>query len=202
MNVQENVITIGGSAQMIADYLRFAMNNLLFQRGVYPPNDFTPIEKYGIPIYMSQNHGVCEFFDKVLQKAEEWTSKKMVKSVIFVIHNVATKEIIERWDFQLKYEEGNPSADGTSQVSYKPLPKIQGEIRDVMRQITSTISFLPVLEQTCAFDVYIERDGGDLPEKWEEMPDVVISNSQTVKMRGFSTGIHELDTFVTYKLMP
>jgi mitotic spindle assembly checkpoint protein MAD2 len=67
-----------------------------------------------------------------------------------VIANVVTKEVLERWDFKLEYEkpEGSTTENGDL-VGKKDLKVIQKEIRDVLRQICSTVSFLPLLDCPC-----------------------------------------------------
>ncbi|XP_049743010.1 mitotic spindle assembly checkpoint protein MAD2A-like [Elephas maximus indicus] len=69
---------------------------------------------------------------------------------------------------------------------------IQDEIRSVIRQITATVTFLPLLGVSCSFDLLIYTDE-DLvvPEKWEESGPQFIISSEEVRLRSFTTTIHK-----------
>lgn len=120
-----------------------------------------------------------------------------------VITNAHSREVLECWDFKVQCE---PSADGenvdpNNPTSNKELKRIQQEIGSVMRQISATVSYLPLLDCICSFDILIHTvKDCELPEKWNETSAVTIQNSQTVKLRSFSTGLHQVDTVVNYKL--
>lgn len=67
-----------------------------------------------------------------------------------VIANINTKEVLERWDFKLEYEKTEDSTNEKGEVTgKKDIKIIQKEIRDVLRQICSTVSFLPLLDCPC-----------------------------------------------------
>ena len=105
---------------------------------------------------------------------------------------------MERWDFNVEYE-GDVSK-GNDQVSDKPLKQIKNEIRDVLKQIASSVAYLPLLDCLCSFDIQIyTKDNVELPKEWADAEPANIKNAQCVKMRSFSTNIHKLNTMVTYK---
>jgi mitotic spindle assembly checkpoint protein MAD2 len=74
------------------------------------------------------------------------------------------------------------------------------EIQAIIRQITVSVSFLPLLSDPCTFDllVYTEKDT-NTPNLWEESDARLIANPKTVALRSFSTKIHKVDTSVAYK---
>lgn len=115
-----------------------------------------------------------------------------------VISNVTNKEVMERWDFKVQYEgSGDLNPDS---VGNKELSTIQKEIRDVLRQICSTVSFLPLLDCPCSFDIQIfTKSDIDVPQQWAETAPSYIANSQEVQLRSFSTSLHKMDTVVSYK---
>lgn len=114
-----------------------------------------------------------------------------------MITNVRTLEVLERWDFNVEYE-GN-SGDETV-TSEKPLKQIQSEIRDVLKQIASSIAYLPLLDCICSFDIQIyTKSNVALPAEWADAQPANVKNAQSVKMRSFSTNIHKMETVVTYK---
>lgn len=129
-------------------------------------------------------------------------SKNELEKVSLVITNAHTKEVLECWEFQVQTEKSNEeNADPNNPTSNKELKRIQQEIGSVMRQISATVSYLPLLDCICAFDVLIHATKDCyVPEKWNETESVSIQNPQTVKLRSFSTGVHQVDTIVNYKL--
>lgn len=105
---------------------------------------------------------------------------------------------MERWDFNVEYEgDIKNSIDHTSE---KPLKQIKNEIRDVLKQIASSVAYLPLLDCLCSFDILIyTKDNVTLPAEWAEAEPANIKNAQSVKMRSFSTNLHKMETVVTYK---
>lgn len=119
-----------------------------------------------------------------------------------IITNVHNKEVLECWDFKVQNEPTDANdIDPNNPTSSKELKRIQMEIGSVMRQIASTVTYLPLLDGICSFDVliYTLRDC-EIPEKWNETEDVRIENSQAVNLRTFTTGLHKMETIVNYRL--
>lgn len=133
----------------------------------------------------------------------EWMACNELDKVSLVITNVHTKEVLECWDFKVQNDanEVGHKNDLTNPTSSKDLKRIQQEIGSVMRQISATVSYLPLLDCICSFDILIHTlKDCTVPEKWSETEGVVIQNSQVVQLRSFSTGLHKVDTVVNYKL--
>ncbi|XP_016969568.1 mitotic spindle assembly checkpoint protein MAD2A [Drosophila rhopaloa] len=198
----KNCITLKGSAQIIAEYLKYGINSILFQRGIYPAEDFDNTQQYGLTILMSKDPKIQTFLQNVLSQTEEWLSKNMINKISMVITNAHTKEVLECWDFKMQAELGDgENTDPTKLTTTKELARIQNEIRDVMRQISATVSYLPLLDCICTFDVMIHTlQNTELPAKWDETGAIIIQNAQAVQLRSFSTGLHKVDTVVNYKM--
>lgn len=73
---------------------------------------------------------------------------------------------------------------------------------DVIRQITACVSFLPLLERECTFDVLIGlKQGTECSEVGlESIQDMKIKNAEKVQLRSFATGFHDVQTCVEYKM--
>ncbi|XP_017771351.1 PREDICTED: mitotic spindle assembly checkpoint protein MAD2A [Nicrophorus vespilloides] len=193
----KSAITLKGSADIVCEYLDFGINSILFQRGIYPPEDFKPVENYGLTILMSQDSKIKEFLKVTLDQLNGWLVDRAVKKIALVISNVRTLDVMERWDFNVEYE--GDTTDG-AQTSEKPLKQIKNEIRDVLKQIASSVAYLPLLDCLCSFDIQIyTNDNVKLPTEWADTEPAHIKNAQCVKMRTFNTQIHKLETMVTYK---
>lgn len=136
----------------------------------------------------------------------EWLAQNKVEKFSMIISSVHTKEVLERWDFKIDSELDNQNKD-TSNIdpknptSSKDLKKIQDEIRAVMRQIAATVSYLPLLECLCSFDLHLHTvKDCEIPQNWNETENATIKNSQVVNLKSFSTGLQQVDTVVSYKM--
>ncbi|TKC51134.1 hypothetical protein EI555_008559, partial [Monodon monoceros] len=139
----------------------FGINSILYQRGLYPSETFTRVQKYGLTLL----------------------------KLVVVISNIESGEVLERWQFDIECDK---TAKDDSAPREKSEKAIQDEIRSVIRQITATVTFLPLLKVSCSFDLLIYTDK-DLvvPEKWEESGPQFITNSEEVRLRSFTTTIHK-----------
>ena len=123
-----------------------------------------------------------------------------------IISNVHSKEVLECWDFKVESEPIDQNQDPNlmdpnEPTSSKELKKIQGEIGAVMRQIAATVSYLPLLETVCSFDLLIHCEKElEIPQNWNETENISIKNSQVVHLKSFSTGLQKVETVVSYKM--
>lgn len=72
----------------------------------------------------------------------------------------------------------------------KPKKEVMSEIQAILRQITASVSFLPLLEEQCAFDLLVYTDkNSEVPALWEESDPRFIKDSTEVRLRSFSTKV-------------
>lgn len=68
------------------------------------------------------------------------------------------------------------------------------EIQAIIRQITASVSFLPLLEEQCAFDLLVYTDkNSEVPALWEESDPRYIKDSAEVRLRSFTTKVRSCD---------
>ena len=78
--------------------------------------------------------------------------------------------------------------------------EIKAEIGALIRQITASVSFLPLIDEPCAFDLLVYTDDDvQEPQGWEESDPRYIVNADEVKLRSFSTKVHRVDACVAFK---
>ena len=68
----KNTITLKGSAMMISEFMDFGINSILYQRDVYPANEFSPVQKYGLTVYMAQDEELRKYLNVVLEQMKNW----------------------------------------------------------------------------------------------------------------------------------
>ncbi|RYY77697.1 hypothetical protein EON63_18265 [archaeon] len=74
--------------------------------------------------------------------------------------------------------------------SSKAQKEITTEIQAIMRQITASVTFLPLLQEACCFDLLVYADKeATVPLLWEDSDPCLISNAENVKLRSFNTKV-------------
>jgi hypothetical protein len=78
--------------------------------------------------------------------------------------------------------------------------EIQAEIQSIFRQITASVTFLPMLDGNCTFNVLVYADAdSEVPMEWGDSDAKEIQNGEKVQLRSFSTSNHRVDTLVSYR---
>ncbi|XP_057712259.1 mitotic spindle assembly checkpoint protein MAD2A [Corythoichthys intestinalis] len=190
-------ITLKGSAELVADFFSFGINSILYQRGIYPPEKFTRVSQYDMSLQVTSDPDLKKYLDSVVSQLKEWLLNCTVQKLVLVVTCLETDEVLERWQFDIECDK---SVTECSAPREKPIQAIQGEIRSVLRQITASVTFLPLLETPCGFNllIYTDKDLA-IPEKWEESSPYHIREPEEVRLRSFTTTIHKVCSLVTYK---
>jgi mitotic spindle assembly checkpoint protein MAD2 len=110
-----------------------------------------------------------------------------VQKLVLVVKGVDSGETLERWVFDCETTKTNDMADIKST---KPEKDIMHEIQAIMRQITASVTFLPLLSEPCCFDLLVYADqNATVPVTWEDSDPCFISNSEEVRLRSFTTQV-------------
>jgi mitotic spindle assembly checkpoint protein MAD2 len=64
----KKAITLKGSTQIVTEFLKYASYTILYQRGVYPQDDFHFVKKYGQTLLVSQDPALERYLDNVLKQ--------------------------------------------------------------------------------------------------------------------------------------
>ncbi|KAG9125418.1 Mitotic spindle checkpoint component mad2 [Ceratobasidium sp. 392] len=198
----KKAITLKGSTQIVTEFLKYASYTILYQRGVYPQDDFHFVKKYGQTLLVSQDPALERYLDTVLKKVHEWIMGGDVSQIVLVILSRETGESLERWTFDIHLTEPVAGVlEGT--VAPKPDSEIQSEIRAILKQISSAITFLPDHYDPTTFKLLAyTRDNGQQPvEEWvgSDAHLLPAAEAQQVKLRSFSTDLHKIEAMVAYR---
>ncbi|XP_046366621.1 mitotic spindle assembly checkpoint protein MAD2A-like [Haliotis rufescens] len=192
----QNAITLKGSTEIVTEFFEYGINSILYQRGIYPPESFTRAQNYGLTLLVTTDDDLKKYLTEVIGQIRDWLLGMTVQKLVLVIKSVYTNEVLERWQFDIECDK-TVTADTKKDKSDKA---IKEEIRSVIRQITASVTFLPLLETACAFDILVYTDKDmDVPEAWGESGPHFVVNSEEVRLRSFSTSIHKVDAMVAYK---
>ena len=157
---------------------------------------------------------------QIMSQMETWLLEGDVQRLVVVVTGVDSGETLERWQFNVSVDdktgadekkagdenngpvsnEGTITASGTAKKMGKSVKEIHNEIQAIIRQITASVTFLPLLNEPCSFDLLVYTNKtAVVPQKWEDSDPRYIMNSQEVKLRSFTTSVHKVESMVTYK---
>jgi len=189
-----NPITIKGSAKIITEFFAYGVNSILYQRGIYPAEQFERKQKYGLTLLCTSDKELKAYITSFLNQLNGWLHRKTVQKVVVCVTDTITGEVCEKWQFNVECDK-DQTAD-----SNKTEKQINKEIQAVLRQITSTVSFLPLIENQCAFDLqaYTDNDA-EVPEAWQVSDEKSVENAAELAFREISTGHHTVKSGVTYR---
>ncbi|CAK96854.1 uncharacterized protein An09g04120 [Aspergillus niger] len=190
-------LSLKGSAKLVAEFFEYSINSILFQRGVYPPEDFTTVKKYGLNMLVTADDQVKAYIKKIMSQLNKWMTGGKISKLVIVITDKETGEHVERWQFDVRKDK-EPQAAATVEKTEK---EIQDEIQAIFRQITASVTFLPVLDGDCTFNVLVYADAdSEVPVEWGDSDAKEIKNAEKVQLRSFSTNNHRVETLVSYRL--
>jgi mitotic spindle assembly checkpoint protein MAD2 len=190
-----NTITLKGSTQIITEFFGYAVYSILYQRAVYPPQAFDSVQKYGLTMLVANDEKLRRYLENVLGQLEIWLMEKQVKRIVVAVVGTESNQTLERWTFTIETD-----AELAKTGSDKPQSEITREMQAIIRQITASVTFLPLLDEPCQFELLIYADKETVvPHEWEETDAKLIVDAQEVRLRSFTTKIHKVDSMVAYR---
>lgn len=211
MSLDAQKLALKGSCKTVTDYLEFAIHSILFQRGIYPAEDFCTVRKYALPLLLSTDDQVIQYISTIMKQIKRWVYGNRILKLTLVIVSRATGESVERWEFTIHSDAVVLESQDLEQQKQneRPRQEVQREIQAIIRQITSLAAFLPVLIDSdgegYTFNVLVHADNQtNAPPEWldtngDDKP--ILGQHEQVDFSSFSTNIHRVGTFVSYKLV-
>lgn len=146
---------------------------------------------------MSTDERVQKYLKTIFDKLNIFLLQRKVHRLVLVIIKVDTKETIERWEFTVNCDD---KVNDEQKVAVD-MKEIQSGIRDVIRQITASVTYLPLIDSAVSFDILLYTDKDlELPsQEWADSTSHLIPHAEEVQLRSFNTKIHNLKAAVAYK---
>ena len=196
---QNTEITLRGSTEIVTEFFGYSINSILYLRGIYGPESFTRTEKYGLSMMVTSDEGLNHYLNQVLSQLSSWLLGGEVQKVVIVITGVNSGQTLERWGFNVETDKSVTQNGPT--LARKSHKDITNEIQALIKQITASVTFLPLLSEPCTFDMLVYTDAqAEVPASWEESDPKYINNSEDVKLRSFTTKVHKVDSMVSYRV--
>lgn len=202
-------LALKGSSKVISDFFEFCVHTILFQRGIYPSDEFKRVHKYGLPMVVSIDPEVTDYLAKLMKPIHKWIYSGKITRLVLVIIKRETKEIVEKWEFNLvldKHQQETESDTNSTSTSAEQLKILQRTIQSVVKQITASITFLPLLDGEHTFNVLVYANPNcKITEDWgyfDQLDNLVMNNEgvESVMFKSIETSNHLLGTSVTYRV--
>ena len=196
MSEASTSIDLRGSTEIVVEFFEYCVNSILYQRAIFPPESFKRTSKYGLAMMMATEEGLVAYIANITRQLESWLLGGAVKKLVLVVKGVESGDTLERWVF-------NCDASGSAEnaKSDKAIKEITNEIQAIVRQITASVTFLPLLNEPCSFDLLVYADDkAAVPVTWEDSDPCFIANGEDVRLRSFTTKIHQVGVSVSYKV--
>jgi len=208
-------ITLRGSTAIVTEFFGYAINSVLYQRAIYPEDMFEAKKQYNLQIMVTKDKELQSYMNHILGQVQQWLLSGDIQKLVLVIASIDDGTVLERWAFNVETDAAKvplkqstnaagaaakAKGRGKGKGKGKSLKEIKNEIRGIIRQITSSVTFLPLLEVPCSFDILVYTDEEcQVPKKWKESAAKEIVNAETVRLRSFDTHVHKVDAMVSYK---
>lgn len=79
--------------------------SILYQRGIYPPESFSSVPKYGMPLPVTRDEGLRAYLSRTLAGVRVWLAARALRKMVLVVAGCDTKEVRERWVFNVDTDE-------------------------------------------------------------------------------------------------
>lgn len=124
--VTSNVITLRGSTDIVTEFFKYSVNNILYQRGIYPPESFKKVSHYGLSMMITTDEGLLNYLSNILKQLEGmhdtpekpilnnfsslvWLLNKNAQKLILVVKGIDSGDTLERWVFDCDCSIANDS---------------------------------------------------------------------------------------------
>ncbi|WFD38022.1 Mitotic spindle checkpoint component mad2 [Malassezia japonica] len=203
-------LTLKGSTALVHEFFNYSVQSILYQRSIYPSEDFRTVKKFGLQMLSTTDDDLADYLDRAMGQLKTWLEQGKVRRLVVAIVEKETQETVERWQFDIEVvNEGldasqadAPVAAGAPKSVQKTDAQVKAEIAAIIKQITASCTFLPMLEEPCAFQILAYTDSDvEVPVEWAESNARLIAEGQAeqVKLRSFSTHVHRVDAMVAYR---
>ena len=107
---------------MVAEFFDYSINtfgmiipftgSILYQRGLYPPESFNRVTKYGLSMVMVRDESLSRYIQNMITQVRcqchrllsqtDWLESDVLRNLILVIYGMDSKKVLERWSFAVE----------------------------------------------------------------------------------------------------
>jgi mitotic spindle assembly checkpoint protein MAD2 len=98
-----------GSSKLVSEFFEYSINTILYQRGVYPIEDFHAVKKYGLNMLVTSDDQVKAYVKKIMSQLNKWMVGQKISKLVIVITGKESGEHVERWQFDVQINKAAKS---------------------------------------------------------------------------------------------
>jgi mitotic spindle assembly checkpoint protein MAD2 len=68
--MSNNTITLKGATDIIIEFFYYSVSNILYQRGIYPPESFKKVSKYGLSMMTTTDEKLIDYLKNIIKQLE------------------------------------------------------------------------------------------------------------------------------------
>lgn len=68
MDNGSNTITLQGSTEIVTEFFEYSINSILYQRGIYPPESFKRVPKYGLAMMFTTDDALMNYIANIMRQ--------------------------------------------------------------------------------------------------------------------------------------
>mgnify|MGYP000032553077 FL=1 len=107
---------------MVAEFFDYSINtfasnwhfiySILYQRGLYPPESFNRVTKYGLSMVMVRDESLSRYIQNMITQVRcscrnlilpiDWLESDVLRNLILVIYGMNSHKVLERWSFAVE----------------------------------------------------------------------------------------------------
>ncbi|KAI8994574.1 MAD2 mitotic arrest deficient-like 1 [Pilobolus umbonatus] len=200
MSEAEN-ISLDGSNEMIIEFFEYALYSILYQREIYTSENFYKRAYRGFKAVAPRTPALKKYVDDILVQLKAWQRQGYLSKIVIVIKGKVSFDILERWQFDIKSNNVTEVEIMTPERAKEVNDQTVRKIQNILRQITQSVSFLPLFDEPCTFNilVYANKDVV-IPDDWEDSgPELIEGGGEHVRLAPVDTTSHTVNSYVAYK---
>ncbi len=197
----------GQGVGLAMEYLSYAVNSVLYLRGVYPSNSFKQIEhaQTGLSLFVSSDSGVTGYLGAVLSQVAAWLAADKLQALSLVIFPdkapgdgpAEEGEMIERWTFQFRRDTG--TVDASVATMHHAAQTGPAHLTSALRHLVASAGMLPPRRGKATFEVIVYAAGDTrAPSSWEHSDAMELENADELPLRPFNANGLCVDGFITF----
>lgn len=94
-------LTLKGSTALVHEFFSFSVQSILYQRGIYPAEDFKTVKKYGLQMLTTTDDGLASYLERAMDQLRQWLENGSVKRLVVAVVEKDSQITRERWQFDI-----------------------------------------------------------------------------------------------------
>ena len=178
------------SADVVTDFLYFALASILYQRNIFPESLFHQKHAFGVSLVAINNTNLHNSVCTMLTEVRKWLLAGDLQSLFLVIRHSASNVVVEKWKLNVSVDgSANPSANQTDYAK---------QIKTIIKQIVSCVTFLPTLEGEFLYEIEAVTRKTPPPLGWRRAESDSVFAGESLELRELQTAVYKVGTNVEF----